>query len=197
MAREANDQLVASKKQLAALKKQLEKAQRLRDQAEKARVQAEEAKAKAEKEKDEAVQHGYDIGIVETKDALRPKVPAVCRAYYTQTWEEAFNRAEIDASSELRKPDNIIFPPALQIPNQKEAAPPISQPTKEAQPQHPPSSSQQEKDRENETLKNSFSDKVAEALQPGAASQDFEKKLASTTLPIEGALKEKEKKNPS
>ena len=80
--------------------------------------------------------------MAETEDALRAKVPAVCRAYYTQTWEKALNQAEIDASSELRKPENIIFPSALQIPNQKEAAPPVSQPTDEAQPQHPPSSSQ-------------------------------------------------------
>ena len=117
MAREASDQLAASKEQLATLKKQLEEAQRLRDQAEKARVEAEEAKAKAEKERDEAEQHGYDVGVAETEDALRAEVLAVCRAYNTQTWEEALNRAGIDASSELRKPENIIFPPALQIPN--------------------------------------------------------------------------------
>ena len=141
LAREANDQLAASKEQLAALKKQLEEAQRLRNQAEKAKVEAEKAKAQAERERDEVEQHGYDIGVAETEDALRAKVPAVCRAYYTQTWEKALNQAEIDASSELRKPENIIFPPALQIPNQKEAAPPVSQPTDEAQPQHPPSSS--------------------------------------------------------
>ena len=54
LAREANDQLAASKEQLAALKKKLEEAQRLKDQAEQARVQVEEAKAKAEKERDEA-----------------------------------------------------------------------------------------------------------------------------------------------
>ena len=75
----------------------------------------------------------------------------------------------------LRKPKNIIFPPALQIPNQKEAAPLVSQPAEEAQPQHLPSSSQQEQGREQETLKDSSLDKVTEALQPGAASQDFEK----------------------
>ena len=69
---------------------------------------------------------------------------AVCRAYCTQTWEEALNRVGIDASCELRKLEDIIFPPALQIPNQKEAAPPVSQPAEEAQPQHPPLSSQQE-----------------------------------------------------
>ena len=72
--------------------------------------------------------------MAETEDALRVKVPAVCRAYCTQTWEEALNRAGIDASSELRKPENIIFPLTLQIPNQKEVAPPVSQPAEEAQP---------------------------------------------------------------
>ena len=102
---------------MAALKKQLKEAQKLRDQAEKARVEAEEAKAKAEREKDEAEHHCYDVDVTETEDALRAEVPAVCRAYCTQTWEEALNRAGIDASSELRKLKNIIFPPSLQIPN--------------------------------------------------------------------------------
>ena len=81
LAREANDQLAASKEQLAALKKQLEEAQRLRDQAEKAKVEAEKAKANAEREKDEAEQHCYDVGVVETEDALRAEVPAVSHAY--------------------------------------------------------------------------------------------------------------------
>ena len=39
-------------------------------------------------------------------------------------------------------------------------------------------------------------DKVAESLQPGATSQSFEKELASTTLPMGGASKEKEKEIP-
>ena len=109
---------------------------------------------------------------------------------------EALNRAGIDASSELRKPEIIVFPLALQIPNQKEAAPLVSQPIKEAQSYHPPLTSQQEQGREQETLKDSSLDKVTEALQLGAASQDFEKKLASVTLSVEGSLKEKEKKIP-
>ena len=193
LACEASDQLAVSNEQLAALKKQLEEAQRLRDQAEKARVEAEEAEAKAKKERDEAEQHGYDVGVAETEDALRAEVPAVCHVYCTQTWEEALYRAGINASSELRKLENIIFPPALQISNQKEVAPPVSQPAEEAQPQHPPSSSQQELDKELETLKDSSSNKIAEVLQPGAASQGFKKELASTTLPVGGASKEKEK----
>ena len=134
LAREANDQLAASKEQLAALKKQLEEFQRLRDQAEKAKVEAEKAKAQAERERDEVEQHGYDIGVAETEDALKVEVLAICRAYCTQTWEEALNRVGIYASFELRKPENIIFPPALQIPNQKKAAPPVSQPAEEEQP---------------------------------------------------------------
>ena len=102
--------------------------------------------------------------MAEIKDALRAEVPAICRAYCTHTWEEALNWTEINASSELRKPENIIFPPALQIPNQKEVAPLVSQPAEEAQPQYLPSSSQQEQDREPEILKDSSLDKVAEAL---------------------------------
>ena len=133
----AKEQLAASKEQVAALKQQLEEAKKLKDRAEKARMQAEEDKAKAEKERDEAEQHGYDVGVAETEDTLRAEVPAVCRAYCTQTWEEAHNQAEVEASSELRKPESIIFPPALQIHSQKEAASPDSQPTKKAQSQHP------------------------------------------------------------
>ena len=83
LARETNDQLAASKEQLAALKKKLEKAQRLKDQAEKARVKAKEAKAKVKKERNEAEQHGYDVSVAKTEDALRADVPVVCRAYCT------------------------------------------------------------------------------------------------------------------
>ena len=93
-------------------------------------MQAEEDKTRAEKERDEAEQHGYDVGVAETEDTLRAEVPVVCRTYYTQTWEEALNQAGIEASSELRKPENIVFPLALQIPSQKETAPLVSQPIK-------------------------------------------------------------------
>ena len=37
---------------------------------------------------------------------------------------------------------------------------------------------------------------MTEALQPGAASQDFEKQLASVTLTAEGLLKGNEKETP-
>ena len=98
---------------MAALKQQLEEANKLKDQAKKAKMQAEEDKVKAEKERDKAEQHGYDVGVAETENALRAEVPAVCQAYYAQTWEEALNQTGVEASSELRKPKRIIFPPAL------------------------------------------------------------------------------------
>ena len=196
LANEAKEQLVASKEQVAALKQQLEKANKLKDLAEKVKMQAEEDKVKAEKEKDEAEQHGYDVGVAETEDALRAEVPAVCRAYCAQTQEETLNQAGVEALSELRKPESIIFPSALQIPKQTEIAPPAPQPVKEAPPQHPPTADQPEQGKEKETQKGPFSDRVTEAPQSGTASQDFEKQLAFVTLPVQKSLKGKEKEIP-
>ena len=71
--------MAASQEQAAALKQQLKEAKKLKKQAEKARLHAEEDNAKAERERDEAEQHGYDVGVAETDDALRVEVPAVCR----------------------------------------------------------------------------------------------------------------------
>ena len=113
LANEIKGQLVTAKKQMEALKQQLKEANKLKDLAEKAKLQAEEDKVKAEKERDEVEQHGYDVGVAETEDALRAEVPAVCHAYCAQTWEKALNQAGVEASSELRRPERIIFPSAL------------------------------------------------------------------------------------
>ena len=162
--------MVTAKKQIAALRQQLEEANRLKALAEKAKAQAEEDKLKAEKERDEAEQHGYDVGVAETEDAFRAKVPAVCRAYCAQTWEEALNQAGVEASSGLRKPESIIFPLALQIPKQAESAPLAPPMTSEAPPQHPPSAAQPEQGVAQETLKGSSLGKVTEAPQSEADS---------------------------
>ena len=61
----------------------------------------------------ESEQKGYEVGIAETKKALRVEVPMVCRIYYAQTWGEALNRAGVKASSELRKPENVFYPEAI------------------------------------------------------------------------------------
>ena len=93
---------------MAAIREQLDEAQRLKDQVEKARAEAEKARVEAEKARDEAEQKGYDLGVVETEETLRAEVPAVCRIYCAQTWNEAFNRAKVEASSELRKADTLL-----------------------------------------------------------------------------------------
>ena len=74
---------------------------------------AKKTKVEAGRARDEAEQHGYDVGVAETEDTPRAEVLAVCRTYCAQTWEEALNRAGVEASSELRKPENIYFPPAI------------------------------------------------------------------------------------
>ena len=96
---------------MATLKKQLEEAQRLKDQAKKSKVEPEKAKIEVEKTRDEAKQKGYDLGVVETEETLRAEVPVVCRNYCAQTWDEALNRARVEASSELRKPKKLYYPP--------------------------------------------------------------------------------------
>ena len=102
----------------------------------------------------------------------------------------------IDASSELRRPKNIFFPPAIQVPNQKEAAAPVIPPAEDAQLQNPPPPNQPEQAKEADIQRSTSLDKVAEALQLGAASASFEKDLASTILPVGGASKEKDKEVP-
>ena len=136
--------MVTAKEKIAALRQQLEEANRLKALAEKAKVQAKEDKLKAEKERDETKQHGYDVGVAETEDALRAEVLAVCRAYCAQTWEEALNQAGVEASSGLRRPESIIFPLALQIPKQTKTVPLAPQLTNEAPHRHPPSTVQLE-----------------------------------------------------
>ena len=96
---------------MVTLKKQLEEAQRLKDQTKKSKVEPEKAKIEVEKTRDEAKQKGYDLGVVETEETLRAEVPVVCRNYCAQTWDEALNRARVEASSELRKAKNLYYPP--------------------------------------------------------------------------------------
>ena len=181
---------------MAALKKQLEKAQRLKDQVEKSKAEAEKAKIEIEKARDEAEQKGYDLGVVETEETLRAEVPAVCRNYYAQTQDEALNRARVEASFELRKAENIYYPPAiraLDLPStQGEVASTVFDLIKEAQPQDPPLPNQQGPTKEPEAPQEVSSDKATAIPEVGVASQGFQQDLASTTMPAEGASKDKE-----
>ena len=67
-----------------------------------------------EKAKDQAEQDGYDVGVAETEEALRAKVMGVCRTYCLQVWNEALDQAKVEASSSLRKVENVYYPPPPQ-----------------------------------------------------------------------------------
>ena len=167
------------------------------DQAKKAKAEAKKARVEVEKAREEAEQHGYDIGVAEIEDTLRAEVPAVCRAYCTQIWEEALNRAGVEASSELRRPENIFFPQAIRAsnlpPNQGEAISTVAATAKKAQTLDPLPPNQPEQSKEPEVPKDTSSNKATEVPQDRAASRSFEQALASTTIPAGEVPKEKEK----
>nr|POF21574.1 hypothetical protein CFP56_10786 [Quercus suber] len=191
--RDANTQLAASKEQVLALQKQLEEVQKLKDQAEK-------AKAEAEKERDVAEQQGYNVGVAEIEDTFRAEVPVVCREYCALTWQEALNRAGVASSSELRKPENIYFPPAIRASTpstpQGEVSSTVAEPPKEVQTQAPSSLNQQEQLQMPEKAKDLSSAKEVAGPTDGAASHTFEQALASTTLPAGEAPMAQEKDVP-
>ena len=119
-----------------------------------------------EKARDEAKQHGYDIGVAETENTLRAQVPAVCRTYCAQTWEEALNRAGVEAFSELRRPENVYFPPAIRTSappsTQGDVASTVFDTVQEAQSQDPLPLNQLEQPKESEVLKDTSSDKAVD-----------------------------------
>ena len=136
--REANAELKKAWEQVATLKKHLEETQKLREQAVKSLEEVEKAKTKAEQAMNEVEQKGYEVGIAETKETLRAEVPMVCRIYCAQTWGEALNRAGVEASSKLRKPENVFYPEAIRpsaLPtNQTGTTPSTANPNEEVLP---------------------------------------------------------------
>ena len=68
-----------------------------------------------EKAKDQAEQDGYDVGVAETEEALRAEVVGVCRTYCLQVWNEALDQARVEASSSLRKAENVYYPPQQSV----------------------------------------------------------------------------------
>ena len=87
-----------------------------------------------EKARYEAEQHGYDVGVAKTKDALRVEVPTICRTYCALTWDEALNQAWVKASSVLRKAESVYYPPAIFLVSSSDSkADPASSEAAEAQ----------------------------------------------------------------
>ena len=53
------------------------------------------------------------MGVVETEEALKAEVMGVCRTYCLQVWNEALDQAGVEASSALRRAENVYYPPAI------------------------------------------------------------------------------------
>ena len=90
--RQAEDELSVAKSQFKVLTKKLEEAEKAKEQAE---------------------QYGYDIGVVETEEALKVEVLEVCRFYCLQVWNEALDQVGVEASSTLRRVENVYYPSAI------------------------------------------------------------------------------------
>nr|XP_023898898.1 triadin-like [Quercus suber] len=136
-------------------------------------------------------QQGYNVGVAETEETFRAEVPVVCREYCTLTWQEALDRAGVESSSELRKPENIYFPPAIRASTPStpigEVSVVVDEPPEEVQTRAPPTLSQQEQLPVLGKAKDLSSATEVARLKDEVASHTFEQSLASTTLPAGNA----------
>ena len=141
----------------------------------------------------EAEQRGYEVGIIETEKALRAEVPEVCRIYCARTWSEALNRVGIEASSELRKLENIFYPeairPSVLLPHQADTPSSVINLDEEVSPHSFPPRSQLELAKEGLAPPGASPDKTATAPEAETASQGFQRDLDSTVLPAGGVTK--------
>ena len=62
---------------------------------------------------EKAEKDGYDIGVAEIEETLKAKVSGVCKTYCLQVWNEALNQARVEASSALRRAENLYYPLAI------------------------------------------------------------------------------------
>ena len=192
---EANAKLKKAREQIVALRKHLEETQKLREQAEKSKEEVEKAKTEAEQAMNEAEQRGYEVGIAETEEALRAVVPVVCRIYCAKTWDEALNRAGVEASSELRRPENVFYleaiSPSATPTHQAEATPSTVNPNKKVLPPSLPPPGQPEPAKDDIAPPEASSDKTVAASKAEVTFQSFQQDLASIVLPAGGATKDK------
>ena len=144
----------------------------------------------------EAEQRGYEVGIAETEKALRAEVPEVCCIYCARTWSEALNRAGVEASSELRRPENVFNPeairPSVLLPHQADAPSPVINLNEEALPRNSPPRGQPELAKEGFAPPGASPDKTTTASEAKTASQGFQQELDSTVLPTGGTTKAKD-----
>ena len=114
--------------------------------------------------------------MAETEKALRAEVPEVCRIYCARTWSEALNVAGVEASSELRKPENIYYPEAIRSsapqPYQTDTPPPAINPNEGVLPRN--------------SSPGASPNKSTTASKAETASQGFQQELDSTVLSTGG-----------
>ena len=100
----------------------------------------------------------------------------MCRIYCARTWSEALNIAGVEASSELRKPENVYYPEAIRSstpqPYQADTPPPVINPNEGVLPRNSPLGASP--------------NKSTTASKAETASQGFQQELDSTVLPTEG-----------
>ena len=108
--REANDQLALLRSNWQPLRNNWRKPKSLKIKRKKPKLRRKRQKPRLRKKK------MRPSSMAMMSAWVRAEVTAVCRAYCAQTWEEALNRAGIDASSELRRPKNIFFLPTIRAP---------------------------------------------------------------------------------
>ena len=191
-----NAELKKTQEQVLVLRKHLEETQKLRERAEKSKEQAEKAKIDAEQAMNEAEQRGYEVGIAETEKALRAEIPEVCRIYCARTWSEALNRVRVEASSELRKPENVFYPeairPSILLPPQADAPSSVSNLNEEVSPHSFPSLGQLELAKRGLAPPGASPDKTTTTSEAETASHGFQQDLDSIVLPTGGVIKAKE-----
>ncbi|XP_030942062.1 plectin-like [Quercus lobata] len=176
--REANAELKKAQEQVLVLRKHLEETQKLRERAKKSRERAKKAKINAKRAMNEAEQRGYEVGIAETEKALRAEVLTVCRIYYAKTWNEALNRAWVEASFELLKPENVFYPeaiwPSVLLPHQANAPSSVINLNEEVSPHSFPPLGQPESTKEGLTPPGASPDKTTTVSKAETASQGFQ-----------------------
>ena len=92
------------------------------------------------------------MGVAKTEEAFKSEVMGVCRVYCFQVWNEAFNQARVEASSALKREENIYYPPAIRtsgpLSSSDDTALNVASPTEEALSKDPPPPSDLQKEKE-------------------------------------------------
>ena len=109
----AKEQISDLKKRLIMAENAKGEAEYARDEAVRAKQEAEFARNEVEAARDKAEEEGYETRVAEIQASLKAQIPAVCRLYYSQVWEETLKRAGVDASSDLWKAESIFYRPAI------------------------------------------------------------------------------------